>query len=277
MGDVMREQLKEYAKESLNLIDSGIYKSSDGKSEYDIKSDILSMCRNTKHYIKEYDDLSVDMIDLPNKEVKIMLSTKDTLEAARGQIEKFGSSCALNFASAKNPGGGFENGAKAQEEDLCYCSTLFGSLRQEKSLYDYSRKHLNNSLYSTWTIYTPDVIVYRGRNKEIIAPVKCSIITSPAPNRNAYKGKNADVRNAMMERCEYILQTAIKHGERNLVLGAFGCGVFGNSPMEVATIWYNLLYKKNYSRYFDVIEFAILGSEMSENYKAFKIVFIRNL
>ena len=101
------------------------------------------------------------------------------------------------------------------------------------------------------------------------------MISSPAPNKGAYLGKNQDVRKALEERCEYILQTAVKHGEKNLVLGAFGCGVFKNSPMEVATVWFNLLYRKNYAKYFDNIEFAILGRGDDENYKAFKMVFLR--
>ena len=35
---------------------------------------------------------------------------------------------ALNFASAKNPGGGFRKGAQAQEECLARCSALYSSL-----------------------------------------------------------------------------------------------------------------------------------------------------
>lgn len=274
-----REELKVYAKESLDLIKSGLYKDNKGK-KYNIKDDLNLMLEGTHCYIKSNGDL-VDILynldNLSNDDCKIYLSTKDTLEAVRGQLDKFGSSCALNFASAKHPGGGFENGARAQEEDLCYCSTLFGSLMNCKSLYDYSRSHLNNSLYSTWSIYSPNVVVYRDKIKNKISPLLCSIISSPAPNKGAYNGKNVEVRKSMEERCEYILKTAIHHGEKNLVLGAFGCGVFKNSPVEVATVWYNLLFKNGYSKYFDNIEFAILGKESDENYKAFKMVFLRKL
>lgn len=273
-----RDELKVYAKESLDLIKSGLYKDKSGK-EYNIKDDLKKMQMGTCYYIKTNN--SLEMVDECENtaDCKIYLSTKDTLDAVRGQVERFGSSCGLNFASAKHPGGGFENGAKAQEEDLCYCSTLYGSLSlgRCKLLYDYSKKNLNNNLYSTWSVYSPNVVIYRDKLKNKISPVICSIISSPAPNKGAYSGKNVEVRKAMEERCEYILQTAIKHNERNLVLGAFGCGVFKNSPMEVATVWFNLLYKKNYSKYFDNIEFAILGRGDDENYKAFKMVFGRKL
>jgi uncharacterized protein (TIGR02452 family) len=37
---------------------------------------------------------------------------------------------ALNFASAKNPGGGFLNGSEAREESLARSSALYASLQQ---------------------------------------------------------------------------------------------------------------------------------------------------
>lgn len=272
-----REQNQNYAQESLDILKSGKI------GQMSVQEDISKMFSGTKCYIKENGDL-VDVCRKRDEvkglqDCKITVVSNDTLVSVRKQLDKYWSSCALNFASAKHPGGGFKNGAMAQEEAMCYSTLLYGSLEKQKRVYDYSIQHTNGGLYSTWTIYTPNVIIYRDATMRQIKDLcRCSFITSPAPNKSVFKGKTVDLRNTVYERCRFILDTAIANNERNLVLGAFGCGVFGNSPMEIATCWSNLLFKDGYAKCFDNIEFAILSrSDRDENFRAFKCVFARKL
>jgi uncharacterized protein (TIGR02452 family) len=52
-----------------------------------------------------------------------------------------------------------------------------------------------------------------------------------------------------------VLRVAAAHGHRELVLGAWGCGVFGNDPAEVAQVFAETLAA---SPWFDLVVFAVL-------------------
>ena len=55
-----------------------------------------------------------------------------------------------------------------------------------------------------------------------------------------------------------VLQVAAAHGHRRLVLGAWGCGVFGNEPAVVAETFRDALRE---NRYFDHVVFAVLDRQ----------------
>lgn len=69
----------------------------------------------------------------------------------------------LNFASAKNRGGGFLNGANAQEEALVRSSTLYPSLKSSTAepFYDLHRHDPQAGYYSHAMIYSPNVLLLR--------------------------------------------------------------------------------------------------------------------
>lgn len=94
--------------------------------------------------------------------------------------------CILNFASYKNPGGGYLNGSMAQEESLCYASTLYNVLERQKDYYAYNNKHLNYALYTNRALYGP----------QIYFPAfdfYCDVITCAVPNLTACKKFNPEV------------------------------------------------------------------------------------
>lgn len=147
----------------------------------------------------------------------------------------------LNFASAKNPGGGFLGGASAQEESLARSSGLYSSLLRCPAYYKFHRAQ-GTSLYSDRMIYSPACPVFRDDDGAWLErPYLVDFITSPAPNAGAILANAPDelprLEPTLRERSRKLLALAAHHGCDVLVLGAWGCGVFRNDPQVVAAIF----------------------------------------
>ena len=170
----------------------------------------------------------------------------------------------LNFASAKNPGGGFINGAEAQEESLARTSGLHDSLLQG---WDYYRIHreMESCFYTDMMIYSPKVPVFRKDKGELLPkPVLCNFITSPAVNAGVVKRQEPEraheIFGAMDVRTDKMLALALSKGNETLILGAWGCGVFKNDPKEIAELFKKHLHGK-YKNKFKRVVFAILSKK----------------
>ncbi len=167
----------------------------------------------------------------------------------------------LNFASAKNPGGGFLNGAMAQEESLAASSGLYGTQLKHPRYYEANRG-VKSMMYTHHGIYSPEVVFFRDRNFQLVEePVTASVLTLPAVNMGQVIQKRESIdlaKAAMKERMRIALAIFINEGARYLILGAYGCGVFRNDPLEIAQWWKELIVEENYGVYFDEICFAIL-------------------
>ncbi len=166
----------------------------------------------------------------------------------------------LNFASAKNPGGGFLNGATAQEENLAISSGLYLSQLRNAGYYDANRA-CGSMMYTHHAIYSPDVVFFRDERFELAPPVCASVLTLPAVNYGQVllKGEDADqAKVVMLERMRLALAIFAERGDRTIVLGAYGCGVFRNDPAEVASWWRRLLDGEGWSAHFEQVVFAVL-------------------
>ena len=189
-------------------------------------------------------------------------------------ILKYKGYAALNFASYKNPGGSFGRPVVhlAQEEYICKDSFLYNVISNEKFAQDYewNKEHLNNGLYTNWCIFSKDV-GFVNENNELLA--KADILTCAAPNAtealNHYP--QIEITNAMHRRIGFLLAVASRMGVKNIILGAFGCGVFGNDPFLVSLMFKWYLTHFNYG--FENVVFAIPGGE---NYDKFKETFSTN-
>ena len=184
----------------------------------------------------------------------------DSFEAASGMERTL----VMNFANAHRPGGGFLNGARAQEESLCRCSTLYKSISSDKAreMYDYNNTH-KNPCDSDYMLLSPSVYVYRSFTGELLDyPFWTSVVTVPAPNKCGAASRTSQeiLDNVMVERLRKMLFLAARKGYRNLVLGAWGCGAFGNDTRRVATYFYQLFFGDDgFSQFFENVVFAILG------------------
>ena len=166
----------------------------------------------------------------------------------------------LNLASDKHFGGGVENGAMAQEEEL-FRKTDYG-IHYGKELYP---------LVSDEFVYTPCVYVVKDSNyrrldvKDIIPFDGLAIAGIRKPLLDNGKLNEHDY-NLTKQKIETIFKFAIYNKTTNLILGALGCGVFRNPPEDIVKI-YNYCLEK-YHGYFENIIFSILGT-YNNNYKIF--------
>lgn len=193
---------------------------------------------------------------------RIEITTETTAEAARRLVEdeRERDVVALNFASAKNPGGGYLRGAKAQEEDLARCSALYTCQIGHREYYEANRA-CGTMLYTDHMLYSPDVPFFRDERLTLLEkPFPVSIITAPAPNAGeaaGRKGEAAKVEEVLRSRARKVLAVAAAHGHRCLVLGAWGCGVFRNDPRAVAQAFALGLEDGAFAGAFDRVVFAI--------------------
>ena len=174
---------------------------------------------------------------------------------------------ALNFASAKNPGGGFLNGSQAQEESLARSSALHSSLLQAWEFYERHRAS-PSLLYSDAMIWSPDCPIFRDDDGTLLdEPQLVSFITSPAPNAGAIADNRpaelVHIPEAFRRRSEYLLALAASKGYRRLVLGAWGCGVFRNDPEVVAAAFLEHLREGAWSGRFERVVFSVYDSSPS--------------
>ncbi len=192
----------------------------------------------------------------------------------------------LNLASAKNPGGGVRKGSSAQEEDLCRKSSLLISLEGDRAreYYSYNRA-LKTHMGSHAIIISPNVEVIKGSDScTLDDPFEVGVMTCSAPNiRSGLEGMTQrEYRELLKKRIDVMLRVAALKEYHHLILGAFGCGVFGNDAAQVSDLFRltinDFCYNgKSADDLFDSIEFAVLCRKNDDyNYKQFARNFSNN-
>ncbi|GAA2104857.1 TIGR02452 family protein [Actinomadura alba] len=240
-----RHPRRAVAQQTVEILDRGSYAAPSGRT-VDLAARLARAVEGTRvHRPAELTALVSRLLPpSPGLPTRIEVTDETTLEAARRLTDQAGDEVAcLNFASAKNPGGGFLNGAHAQEESLARSSGLYASLLAGREYYDFHRAQ-GNLLYSDHMIYSPGVPVFRDDSGALLEePYDVAFLTSAAPNRGALRDPAAAARipEVLALRAAKVLAMAHVNGHRRLVLGAWGCGVFRNDPVEVAEAFSGLL------------------------------------
>jgi len=227
----LQHLLRIKAEETLSIIKAKKYVTDTGV-KVDISKSLAASVKGTVYYPDPIED-SV----FGESEFVLEVLNETTAEAGLRLIgEGYDDPVVLNFASAKNPGGGWLHGAKAQEEALARCSGMYECIRNKPMFYN-NNIIQDDEYYTDGIIYSPKVPFFRSETLELLdKPFELSVITAPAPDLWSMTEEDLDdekVKETLERRAMKILQVAQKHGHKAVVLGAWGCGFFKNDPKEV--------------------------------------------
>lgn len=249
-------------REAVAIVRAGGYTAPSGR-RVDVSARVARAVAGTRDYPPEAPIGAPERPSVP-RATRTSVVNGTTLAAARALAEAAADEpLVLNFASAKNPGGGFLGGARAQEESLARASALYACL-ETSAMYERHRA-LRDCMYTSYAIHSPHVPVFRDDATSALLeePYDCAFLTAPAPNAGVVLERDpsraAEVRDVMAARVDRVLAIAALHDHRRLVLGAWGCGVFRNDPVHVAECFRRAL-DGAFAGVFDEVVFAVLDT-----------------
>jgi uncharacterized protein (TIGR02452 family) len=179
----------------------------------------------------------------------VVVRKLDTLVAALDESNPL----VLIFADAYNPGGCVWAGAGMQEESLFRRTALF--------------KHLTRDIYPLDlddAIYAPEVRI--SDSDRSMSFVACAAPKMPSVGLDGrLLPEDEDI---FTRKIELVLEIAMKHRHRTVVLGAWGCGAFGCPPRHVAEIFGRAIERLPEDA-FDRIIFAVPGGHYNFFEEAF--------
>ncbi|KAI4231045.1 MAG: hypothetical protein LQ349_005870 [Xanthoria aureola] len=191
----------------------------------------------------------------------------------------------LNMANAHWAGGGWMKGALAQEEALCYRTSLYLTL-----------KHRFYPMAPKAAIYSPTVVVVRDSisnqhqlldlsqiaHLPVVSVVSMAALRDPAVLRRVGDGREMYAepsdRELMRAKMRMVLRVAAAKGHRRLVLGALGCGAFGNPRGEVVGLWKEVFLEPEFGGgWWEEVVFAVLDTNRDQDADSNYGVFFQGL
>jgi uncharacterized protein (TIGR02452 family) len=226
-----------------------------------------------KHLATASSDVNTELGDVSNPNPSLSFSkspskNQDSEHDLDHHISR--SVLVLNLASERSPGGGWQKGALAQEECLCYRSSLPLSL--SPSFYP---------IPSLSAIYTPNVVLIRTSmadghtlfpTTQLQAPsglpavsvVSAAALRKPALSDDNKAFKHPGARATTKRKIRLVLRLAARNKHTKLVLGALGCGVFANPPQDVASCFSEVFDEDEFhGGWWQDVVFAVLDNVKS--------------
>lgn len=253
------------AKDTLAILKKGTYQNNLGKAIHFSKAQKAAEQQTVLYEPQQL----LDLIEKPLSKPKypttdFVVNALSTLDAAREEYTTNQNIVCLNFASAKNPGGGFLNGSQAQEESIARATGLYPCQLNAEYYYKENRK-FSSCLYTDHIIYSPKVPIIKDEQGNLLnEPSFCSIITAPAVNAGAIKRNEPNnikkINSFMQRRMDMVLAICKENQYDTLILGAWGCGVFQNEPATIASLFKTLLIGK-YNNHFKRVVFSIYAKD----------------
>jgi uncharacterized protein (TIGR02452 family) len=199
-----------------------------------------------------------------SSQTQVQVANDTTLAAARRLVAAGERVLALNFANGIHPGGGVLSGARAQEEVLCRSSALYATLHADPMYAAHRKCPLPDS--TDWAILSPEVPVFRENDgTALLAPWWLSVLTCAAPYAPAVGRPQAG--DLLQRRIRRVLAIAQAFDYSALVLGAWGCGAFGNDPARTARDYHAALAGEFAGAFVQVV-FAIADWSPERRYLA---------
>ena len=257
---------KNIAEDTLKILEDGYFKQANGETQSIAELQKYAV-ENTKVYSpEESNQLILDRTSSPvSTPTKISVVHGTTLDITRKLIAEGNNDVlCLNFASAKNPGGGFLGGSQAQEESIARSTGLYPCQMKAWTYYEINRNS-TSCFYRDYIIHSPKVPILKNEEGEICPEIMTTgIITAPAVNAGVVKRKEpnrvGEVKDVMKRRIAKVLAIALFNNHKSIVLGAWGCGVFQNDPVEIAQ-YFNEIIEADFKDEFREIVFAIYSRQ----------------
>lgn len=252
-------------------------------------------------------EVQLDLEQSSTNDTKLSVVNNDCLVVGKQMQDEGLNPAILNMANAYRPGGGVLGGARAQEECIFRRSNLFMSLYMyDRQMYDLvivpNKNESSEDMYDLsfiqqgypmdenfGGIYSADVTVFKDGNYEwLFDPYQTAFISVAAMNINGALRQGELLVNGRLtnraiaitkNKIRTIYRIGILHGHDSLVLGAWGCGAFGNPPEQMAQLFIDVLNEEEFCGRYKDIRFAIIEDHNSRgrNYQTFKNVIDKNV